>query len=124
MKKVVSFILAFLYLGITTGLVVNIHYCMGAISDVRFDNLNDESCKCGSKMPCCKHDYQLVKVNDEHQQVAVDANLKSPEIQLHTIPNLILVACLDVVTHGNNSANPPPLLSPPDIYIKNRVFKI
>ena len=126
MKKTVAFILAFMYLGLTSGLAVNIHYCMGKISEVQLDNYQEKSCKCDKKasMPCCNHQYELVKVNDAHQQAVADISIKTPEIDLHTFDNLMALLTLPQTQREVNVAHAPPLLSPPDIYIQNCVFRI
>jgi hypothetical protein len=126
MKKTVALILAFMYLGITSGLAVNIHYCMGKIADVQLDAYKETSCKCGNKkqMPCCNHQYEVLKVNDAHQQVTGDISIKTPEIILHTFDNLIALLSLPQTQQEVNIAYAPPLLSPPDIYIENCTFRI
>ena len=125
MKKIVVTILAFLYLGITTGLAVNIQYCMGKIADISFDNTNDDGCKCGAKtkMPCCGHEYKFVKVSDGHQLVDNEINFHTPEIQLHSYNDFIAVALHESISNKNASAYSHPL-SPPNICIKNCVFRI
>jgi len=125
MKKVVVFILAFFYLGLTTGLAVNIHYCMGKIAGVEFNKLEDNECStCKSKMACCGHFHQLVKVSDEHQQNAACSEIKVPEIQLNTFENLIDQLTATVQHKVRNTNISPPLLSLPDIYLQNCVFRI
>ncbi|HET9278950.1 MAG TPA: hypothetical protein VFN95_12220, partial [Flavitalea sp.] len=55
-KKVTIAILAFLYLGLTTGVVKNLHYCMGQLSNVDFGYDKHDACnKCGmtEKEGCC-----------------------------------------------------------------------
>jgi hypothetical protein len=116
MKKVVVTILAFLYLGLTTGLAVNIHYCMGKITSVELHDLKKEQPDaCKTKMPCCGHVYHLVKVSDEHQQVATD---------LHTFENLIAQLSFPVSNEKITKVNAPPLLEPSAIYIQNCTFRI
>jgi hypothetical protein len=126
MNKTVAFILAFMYLGLTSGLAVNIHYCMGKIADVQLDAYKGTSCECdkGKKMPCCNHQYEVVKVNDEHQQAAAEISIKTPEITLHTFDNLIALLSLPQTQQEIKAAYAPPLLSPPDIYIQHCVFRI
>jgi hypothetical protein len=123
MKKVVTFIVSLLYLSLTTGLSVNIHYCMGEISDVQFESYNNDD-ECKTKMPCCDHAYHLVKVSDEHQQISNDLNLKAPVVELHWInlPGDELIS--STIHHSITNANSPPLLTDPDIYIQNCVFRI
>ena len=127
MKKTVALILAFMYLGLTSGLAVNIHYCMGKIADVQLDAYKDTSCKCGNTkkpMPCCNHQYEVVKVNDAHQQVTGDMSIKTPEIKLHTFHNLMTLLSAPQSQQEVNVAHTPPLLSPPEIYIEHCVFRI
>lgn len=116
-----------MYLGLSSGLAVNIHYCMGKVTDVDVNNYSDKSCVCnmkGGKMPCCGHFYELVKVNDEHQAVASSFSFKAPEIAVHTFDNLMTVLTLPLTYSNTSAAHIPPLLSPPDIYIQNCVFRI
>ena len=123
MKKAVAFIVSLLYLSLTTGLSVNIHYCMGEILDVQFESYNNDD-KCKTKMPCCGHDYHFVKVSDEHQQISNDLNLKAPVVELHWInpPGDELIS--STIDRSITNANSPPLLTDPDIYIQNCVFRI
>lgn len=126
MKKTVALILAFMYLGLTSGLAVNIHYCMGKIADVQLDAYKETSCECGKgkKMPCCNHQYEVLKVNDAHQQVTGDISIKTPEITLHTFNALVALLSVPQTKQKVNFAHTPPLLSPPDIYIENCTFRI
>ena len=127
MKKAVAFILAFMYLGLSSGLAVNIHYCMGKVTDVDVNNYSDKSCVCNMKegsMPCCGHFYELVKVNDEHQVAAADFSFKPPAIVLHTFNNLFALLTLPQTSNKVTAIHIPPLLSPPDIYIQNCIFRI
>jgi|SRR3954470_6538020 len=123
MKKVVAFIVAFLYLGLTTGLAVNIHYCMGEISQVQFETYNDNDL-CKTKMPCCGHDYHFVKVSDEHQQTSTDLNLNTPVADSHSFILASDEISSSIVQHNTAKANSPPLLNDPGIYIQNCVFRI
>jgi hypothetical protein len=118
MKKAVAFILAFMYLGLSSGLAVNIHYCMGKVTDVDVNNYSDKSCVCKMKegsMPCCGHFYELVKVNDEHQVVASSFSFTTPEITVHTFDNLMALLTLPQTCSNISAEHIPPLLSPPDI---------
>src|SRR5436305_8982870 len=118
MKKVVAFIVAFFYLCLTTGLAVNIHYCMGEVSQVQFETYNDNDL-CKTKMPCCGHDYHLVKVSDEHQQTSTDLNLNAPVAAPHSFVTSVDELFSSIIEHNTAKANSPPLLTEPDIYIQN-----
>lgn len=99
---------------------------MGEIAEVQLNNYEETACKCGKKkaMPCCNHQYELVKVNDVHQQVAADFSFKAPEITLHAVDNLFSLLTLKQVPHTVVGVHAPPLLIPPDICIQNCVFRI
>jgi len=68
-KKSIILILAFLYLGITSGVAMNIHYCMGAIASVDYGVDKTDGCgKCGMKDKdgCCHTESILLKISDAH----------------------------------------------------------
>jgi hypothetical protein len=124
MKQTVAFILAILYLSLTSGLAVNIYYCMGKIAKVQFDNLSDKSCDNKASMPCCKHSYQLIKVNDEHQQAAANFIIKTPETEFHSFSDPIAQLASPLLKQKITNANSPPLLYSPDLCIQNCLFRI
>jgi hypothetical protein len=123
MAKIAAFILALLYLGVTTGLAVNIHYCMGKISAIKFENYTEKDA-CKTKMPCCQHHYQFIKVSAEHEQVAKDILVKAPvvELQIFNHPGAELFSSLP--QQKITQANSPPLLTTPDICVQNCIFRI
>jgi len=96
---------------------------MGTVSNVQFQSYSNDD-KCKTKMPCCGHDYHLVKVSDEHQQISNDLNLKAPVVELHWINSQIDELFSSTVHRSITNANSPPLLTDPDIYIQNCVFRI
>ena len=70
MKKAVIAILALLYIVTASGIVVNLHYCMGKLASVEYGIDTHETCgKCGMKDTpgCCETESKVVKVQDEHQ---------------------------------------------------------
>ncbi|MFM7838266.1 MAG: HYC_CC_PP family protein [Chitinophagaceae bacterium] len=69
MSKFFTTLIALLYLGFTSGIVVNWHYCMGDLAAVEWGMDYGTSCsKCGMKdrKGCCETTYQVFKVNDAH----------------------------------------------------------
>ena len=64
MKKYLLVILTFLYLGVSSGIILNIHHCMGKIVEVDLWQ-NDICPSCKEKKQthhCCSTDTQLVKM--------------------------------------------------------------
>jgi hypothetical protein len=73
MKKAIIVLLAILYVTVASGVVVNVHYCMGRIASVEYGYDDHDVCgKCGmsdQKKGCCHTEYKLIKLQDEHQLV-------------------------------------------------------
>lgn len=73
MNKLLTGILAFLYMAFASGIVVNIHYCMGKRESVEYayHNNGDICSNCGmeNKKGCCHNEIKIVKIADD-QQVA------------------------------------------------------
>lgn len=68
-KKVIILILAVMYLGLTSGVMVNIHYCMGEIAGVNYGHPEGDGCStCGmvKQDGCCHTDHKFVKADDDH----------------------------------------------------------
>lgn len=132
MKKFIVFILAILYLGLSTGATVNMHFCMGKLVGYSlFQNDTADFCsKCGmqkkaSKNKCCKDENKIVKIEQDQKITTVPdrlVDLASIEIVQN---NFILST-----TFINSSIEEAPLSNaPPDtlntpIFIRNCVFLI
>ena len=69
MKKGLIFLLAIIYITLTSGIVVNIHYCMGRVAGVTYGAEAGHRCdKCGmeQKKGCCGTEHKLVKADSDH----------------------------------------------------------
>lgn len=130
MKKIVVAIFAFLYLGVSTGATVHLHYCMGEL--VNWGLWQDTSKKCGKcgmekdkKNGCCK---------DEHKQFKIENDQKTAKppfqiIQLLSVaapPSFIEISVnnLPSVTEENSLNHAPSRSSGIAVYIRNRFFRI
>lgn len=71
MKRLAIIFMSLYYLLITSGFVVNVHYCMGSFAGVEWgaDAHSDVCSKCGMEENdfCCKTDQQHYKLDSEHQ---------------------------------------------------------
>ena len=70
MKKIVVFILAILYFITTSGVIINMHYCMGELAELGLPQSKDEECSiCGMRESesngCCKNEQQFLKIYKE-----------------------------------------------------------
>ena len=80
MKKLLVAILAIIYLGVSSGVAMTIHYCMGKVSSVELLNHSDKCGKCGMKSNggCCKDEFKIVKLNDSHKLISNDLTISAP----------------------------------------------
>lgn len=80
MKKIFIAILAFIYLGVSSGVAMDIHYCMGKISSVDLMHSSDKCSKCGMKTKggCCKDEFKIVKLSDSHKLIVNEINFFTP----------------------------------------------
>jgi hypothetical protein len=131
MKKFIVFILAVLYLGLSTGATVHMHYCMGKLvgSALWHSASKEDKCSnCGmskSKKKCCK---------DEHKQLQIDKDQRLNEPvpqQLQLMVALMPVnfcefpdAMVNAVANPIPYSNAPPENLRVPLFIRNCVFRI
>jgi len=131
MKKILAIAVACIYLAITSGLVLQIHYCMGRQigSSVKFAEAGTHTCSnCGmqnGKNKCCHDEVKFLKLQDAHKQVTADYQVTPPAAIEHEF-NLI-----DPLLHFNSNATGVSNNSPPEddagqppIFLLNCVFRI
>lgn len=78
MKKFIVAILAIIYLTVTSGVAMSIHYCMGKVASV---DLMHTGNKCGMTTDgkgCCKDEFKMVKLEDSHKLISNDIKIYSP----------------------------------------------
>lgn len=130
MKKAVIAILAILYITVTSGVAVNIHYCMGDIASVEYGYDDHDVCgKCGmkesaKKKSCCHTEFKLVKLQDAHQLVKANAQLIEAPVAVLTQSLL-----LNYLVPAQETSIPYATHTPPDkqvdpVYVLNCVFRI
>ncbi len=126
MKKFTVAIIAILYFTISTGVIVNIHYCMGKVSSVKMNVLAQNLCGCGKKenKGCCKTEHKLVKLADNHKAEVVNFTLQAPVDIQSSVYNLINTPLLNQNDNQTFNNHSPPLLSKQNTYLRNCVFLI
>jgi hypothetical protein len=128
MKKFIVAILAFLYLGVSSGIAMEIHYCMGKKAGVElFASGNDKCGKCGMKEKkggCCSDEQQFYKLNDSHKNVSNDLSFEMPvaiiSSSFKTYQWAPAVAVVASTTHNNS----PPPDTGPSACILHCVFRL
>jgi hypothetical protein len=131
MKKILAISVACLYLAITSGLVLQIHYCMGRQvgSSVQFAEAGTHACsKCGmqnAKNKCCHDEVKFIKLQDVHKQVNIDYQLTPPAVeeQEYNLISPLLHFSNDAPIVFNNSP-PDDDTGQPSIFLLNGVFRI
>ena len=76
MKKVYIGILALVYMAVSSGIALELHYCMGDMAGMEFYGSANEKCgKCGmteKKTGCCHNEFKFYKISDSHKTVSND----------------------------------------------------
>lgn len=130
MKKILFSISFLCYFAVTSGIIINSHYCMKRLVSVHLFESTPERCgKCGMETHdsngCCRDEVKLVKLTvDQNQFIGTEFQLAAPELVMRT-PSDFIIASLqhtNVQRHFHNHS--PPLLSEQDTYLKNNVFRI
>ncbi len=73
MKRLITLFIALIYLVMSTGFVVNSHYCMGKLSSIELGKPEIKKCICGmrinyaKKSKCCHSKTDVVKLEDSHK---------------------------------------------------------
>jgi hypothetical protein len=129
MKKSLSLFIAFFYLVIVSGIVLQLHFCGGKISSVKiafFDHSN--TCSCGKKSMkkgCCKNQSIAFKIHGD-QKIASKLIVPvdySRSIVLHLPKNILKSLLLHCVSLSLNYHSPPPKYSN-SLLILNSTFRI
>ena len=129
MKKIIVCILAFLYLGVSSGIAMEIHYCMGKKAGVDFYKGDNDKCgKCGMKEKksgcCCNDEHKFYKLNDSHKNVSNDLNFETP-VAFTDIPFSIYQFHLtDDPAASELNNHSPPVYTGPSACIMNCIFRL
>ena len=128
MKRFSAAILLVFYLAFSSGLVINLHYCMNRFDSIKLGISKSDVCgKCGMHTTdankCCGDEVKIFKIDDDQQTSTVTFSFKAPAPDLTPI----YILNTEIVQPGiNNSSfyfHPPPL-SRQDTYLQNCVFRI
>lgn len=125
LKKFLVTILALIYLATTTGATLHMHYCMGKIFSV--DMVKKDGCsKCGMKTNggCCKDEFKVIKVNDNHQLATNQINFAPVFAALNNNYNITEPVSFDTDASLTTHNNSPPNSSGTSLCILNCVFRI
>lgn len=126
MKKVFNISFALVYLFLTTGFTITIHYCGGIVSDVSIVRTYGDKDPCGCDNSCgdscCKDEVQSIKIADSHKSEA-KFNQNSFELIIAVLnPAFFTFDVNSIYNEQTNSFYTD--TSPPPIYLQNCSFLI
>jgi hypothetical protein len=127
MKKVFVSILSILYLIVACGFAINIHYCMGRVTNIDYVSGNSKTCgRCGmeNKSGCCHSEFKIIKISDDQQTAKANIHIaQQPAVINYFAVNILQVAQgLEKITPSKYHSPPDKRLS--DIYLHDCVFRI
>ena len=130
MKRLVTLFIALIYLVMSTGFVMNSHYCMGRLSSVELGVSEVKKCICGmrinpaKKSKCCHSKIEVVKLEDSHKLTT--STIGSINFLEAVIPQFYVEPVLytNVYTANQYLKKLPPNLNKQDTYKHIGVFLI
>jgi hypothetical protein len=128
MKKIYIGILALVYMAVSSGIAVELHYCMGDKAGVELYGSSSDKCgKCGmteKDSGCCHDEFKFYKLTDSYKTASNEINFKASTIAVVSDYNIYKwqMASNTAIYAENN--HPPPDYTKPDVCIMNCIFRI
>src|SRR6478752_5124024 len=132
LKRIFTILLAVVYLAVSSGLIMELHHCMGKLagSSVSFfgTHQTDKCDNCGMEDKsnnCCKDEGKLVKIQDSQKLVSADNTASVPPIAEAEIVSPLLK--FDIYSSSPVTSilgHHPPVLNTPPHSILHCVFRI
>ncbi|MCY7310723.1 MAG: hypothetical protein LH619_08090, partial [Chitinophagaceae bacterium] len=120
MKKIIFAISFVCYFAVTSGVVINSHYCMKRLVSVHlFDTSRDVCGRCGMEnresKGCCSDELKVVKLEQDQNKVAF-ATIEIPSLEpVASVPSGFIVApFVNIFEQRHFHNHSPPLLSEQD----------
>jgi hypothetical protein len=118
-----------MYMTVSSGIAMEIHYCMGEKTGVDFyTDSNDKCGRCGmkeqKKKGCCSDEHKFLKLDDSHQKAISEYNFNVGEVAILTsYPLHDVVLPLSGASSAFNNHSPPDYTKPP-ARILHGVFRL
>jgi hypothetical protein len=126
-KKFVITILAFLYLGLASGVVMNMHYCMGKLSSVDYGyNEHDHCDECGMAKNdgCCNTELKVVKLQDSHELLKSNLQLLKYCTQFFNVSHIFAPEVISDYKEFNFTYYSPPDRRTNLVYLHTSILRI
>lgn len=127
MKKIAIAILAFLYLAVSSGVAMEIHYCMGKKAGMDLYSSSKDKChKCGmkEKKGCCSDENKFYKLSDSHKNVFNYLNFEIPVAVVTNNYPLADFFFSDRKAEEKINNHSPPVYSRPSACVLNCIFRL
>jgi hypothetical protein len=114
MKRLITFLVAVFYLGVSSGIALQVHYCMDEVAAFTLLPADSDKCDtCGMKgNSCCRDEITFIKLQDAHKQPVIGFEAQSFVSVLPEKVYAVLPAGLVLITKQRFSGiSPPPELS-------------
>ncbi len=128
MKKFSVAILAVLYMGVSSGIAMEIHYCMGQKAGTEFYGSSSDKCgRCGMTEKdngCCHDEHKFYKISDSHKTVSNDIEFTATSFAVvndYSLFNWQMPVNTALTAVNNHS---PPDYTEPSACIMNCNFRI
>ena len=115
MKKLLLSIITLIYLGVSSGIAMEIHYCMGKRAGVDlYAGKTDKCGRCGmaEKKGCCNDEHKFYKLSSDPKTVANDHDFHSPVVFYETVyarPLVLFSKNSALISSNTPSPGDPPL---------------
>lgn len=129
MKKLLLSILTFVYMAVSSGIAMEIHYCMGKEAGVDYYALEDNK-KCGrcgmkeKKGGCCQDEHKFVKLEDSHKQASNDISFYAGDIAVMQETPVFSWNVPASPAASSVNINSPPFDHGPSACVMNCVFRL
>lgn len=126
MKKVLIATLAIIYLTVSSGVSMTIHYCMGKVSSVELLTHTEKCGKCGMKTNsgCCKDEVKVFKIDDSHKLITNDIKIFTPVSIVNNSTIFFEPIFLNTPITSDFKNHSPPISQGISLCILNSVFRI
>lgn len=117
-----------IYLTVSSGIALEVHYCMGKLAGVDFYDADHDKCsRCGMKEKkggCCSDEHKFYKLADAHKNVS--NNYDASFSQVAVVNDFVSFSDNLVVSFDKNifHINSPPGNFGPPIFLRNCSFRI
>lgn len=128
MRKAAAISLLFLFLFTNSGIAVNVHWCRGKITSVKFFENDKHGCKCGKKAMkrgCCKDKSVILKAAlDPAKTNHFSFKIQIPKLEVAHVEFAEIAPLSQLEYSSSRFYHPPPFKPKTPIYLLDRVFRI